>query len=81
MGTGADSLKSIRNCGTCGAKGFSFVQGRNMHGQLQQFEGICSQCQGTGKLVTKKCSACQGTKVVNKVKLIEIKIPAKFQGK
>lgn len=68
MGTGADSLKSIRNCGACGGKGFSYVQGRNMYGQPQQFENVCHQCQGSGKFVTKQCPSCHGSKIIKKLK-------------
>ena len=60
QGTGADSLKSLRECPSCKGKGFSMIQGRNMHGQPQQFEGVCPQCQGTGRVVTKQCPICRG---------------------
>ena len=60
QGTGADSLKSLRECPSCKGKGFSMIQGRNMHGQPQQFEGVCPQCHGTGRVVTKQCPICRG---------------------
>jgi DnaJ-class molecular chaperone len=81
MGTGAETSKNLNNCGVCGGKGFSMVEGRNMYGQPQKFEGICPHCQGSGKQVTKKCPACGGNKIHDVLKVIDIKIPAKFQGK
>lgn len=70
MGTGADSLKSLKNCGACGGKGFSLIQGRNMYGQPHMFEGICPHCQGSGKLVTKQCPVCHGEKILDKLKVV-----------
>lgn len=81
MGTGADSSKSIKPCASCGGKGFSVVQGRNQYGQPTKFEGLCPHCQGTGKLVTKNCPVCNGHKIHDTLKVIDVKIPAKFQGK
>ena len=52
-----------------------------MYGQPQKFEGICPHCQGSGKQVTKRCPVCQGNKIHDKLKVIDIKIPPKFQGK
>jgi molecular chaperone DnaJ len=52
-----------------------------MYGQPQKFEGICPHCQGSGKIVTKQCPVCHGKKILDKVKTIEVEIPAKFQGK
>jgi DnaJ-class molecular chaperone len=81
MGTGAESSKNLQNCNVCGSRGFSIINGRNMYGQPQKFEGICPHCQGSGKIVTKQCPVCHGKKILDKVKTIEVEIPAKFQGK
>ena len=38
-------------------------------------ETICSSCNGAGRIITKKCKACHGKKVVPEEKTIHVKIP------
>jgi len=74
-GTGAEDPSSIKTCPTCEGAG----QVRTM--SRQGFSTIirtanCSACDGTGKIIGKKCKTCHGRKVVSESKNIHINIPA-----
>ncbi|MHA1707319.1 MAG: molecular chaperone DnaJ [Promethearchaeota archaeon] len=74
-GTGAADKSSIKTCPTCDGTG----QVRTM--TRQGFSTIirtttCSTCGGTGKIIGKKCSVCNGRKVVPETKTIHVNVPA-----
>lgn len=66
-GTGAKSPKDIKPCSTCGGKGFSLVDQQNFYGQRIQVESYCPVCRGIGKIVTKTCDVCKGSKLITKM--------------
>ena len=75
QGTGAKSPKELRPCSQCGGKGFTLRDEQNFYGQKFQMESFCPVCKGTGKLVGQSCSQCKGSKLINKLEVIEIPIP------
>ena len=41
-----------------------------------QTTSVCPSCNGEGKTITKKCTACYGEGIVQKEDIIKINIPA-----
>ena len=70
-GNGTVDGKPAKPCPTCGGTGF-------VHARQGFFavETPCPDCQGLGKKIDKKCSACDGTGTVNKQRTLDVKIPA-----
>jgi molecular chaperone DnaJ len=70
-GSGAEPGTSPETCPQC--------RGR---GQLRYQQGFltvsrpCSQCRGTGRVITKPCPACRGAGRVNRERKLTVKIPA-----
>ncbi|MFX1258241.1 MAG: molecular chaperone DnaJ [Promethearchaeota archaeon] len=73
-GTGAQDKSSIKTCSECQGSGRMRKMTRSGFGTIIR-ESECYSCNGTGKIITKKCKSCNGRKVVNEVKKIHIKIP------
>jgi molecular chaperone DnaJ len=74
-GTGAEDPSSIETCSTCNGTG----QVRSM--TRQGFSTIirtanCTSCDGSGKIIKKKCKVCKANKVVPETKTIHVNIPA-----
>ena len=70
-GNGTADGKPAKTCPTCGGTGY-------VHTRQGFFavETPCPDCQGLGKKIDKKCSACDGTGTVNKQRTLDVKIPA-----
>ncbi len=70
-GHGTADGKPAKPCPTCGGTGY-------VHARQGFFavETPCPDCQGLGKKIDKKCSACDGTGTVNKQRTLDVKIPA-----
>ena len=70
-GNGTSDGKPAPACPTCGGTGF-------VHARQGFFavETPCPDCNGLGKKIDKKCSACDGTGTVNKQRTLDVKIPA-----
>ena len=70
-GNGTADGKPAKPCSTCGGTGY-------VHARQGFFavETPCPDCQGLGKKIDKKCSACDGSGTVNKQRTLDVKIPA-----
>ena len=70
-GNGTSDGKPAPTCPTCGGTGF-------VHARQGFFavETPCPDCNGLGKKIDKKCTACDGTGTVNKQRTLDVKIPA-----
>jgi len=75
-GTGATKEDAVVTCKSCQGKGQKVVTRSMGPGFVQQFVTPCDVCEGTGKSVDKKfiCKECQGNKVTNDVKVLEVHI-------
>lgn len=73
-GHGTSDGKPAETCKTCGGSGY-------VHTRQGFFamETPCPDCNGLGKKINKKCSACDGTGTVNKQRTLDVKIPAGIQ--
>lgn len=74
-GTGAEGGSSYTTCKTCGGKGSVIRISNTILGRMQT-SSVCPDCQGEGKIITNKCTACHGEGVETKEEIISINIPA-----
>ena len=69
-GSGAKSPDAIRECPSCGGSGqMSYRQG------FMTFSTTCSDCGGTGRLITEHCAECSGTGRRLEQRKMKVKIP------
>lgn len=69
-GTGAKSTSDIKTCPTCkGAGQTRFQQG------FFTVSRTCHHCLGEGKIITEKCTTCNGERRVHSERTISLKIP------
>lgn len=73
-GTGAED-NSFENCITCNGSGQISRTMRTPFGVIQQAM-TCNECKGEGKTIKKHCKTCKGQGILEKIKKVEIKIPA-----
>lgn len=70
-GSGAAPGTSPTTCNQCGGAGqIRFQQG------FFSVSRTCSQCRGTGRMITNHCKTCRGAGLLEKEQMLEIKIPA-----
>ncbi len=74
-GSGANSSADIKTCDTCHGSGVVSKVMQTMFGQMQS-QGVCPTCNGSGKIVTKPCSKCNGNGLNKDSEEISFKIPA-----
>ena len=75
MGTGAKDGKHFSSCTDCKGTGRVRVKQNTIFGTTIS-EGICKTCDGTGRIIKEKCSACQGRGYKKINKQVKCKIPA-----
>lgn len=71
-GSGAKSENDVQQCHACQGRGVRVQVQQLAPGFVQQFQSQCDVCGGSGKLVKTKCPRCQGKKVVEGEKKIEV---------
>jgi len=74
-GSGAADQNSMTTCTTCRGSGHVTRVTNTLLGQMQTTQ-VCPSCNGEGKMITKKCTACYGEGIVQKEDIIKINIPA-----
>jgi len=74
-GNGAEPGTPIETCKICKGSGYVISLQRTILGNFQT-RSTCSNCQGQGKVATKKCSACSGSGLEKTTSDINVKIPA-----
>lgn len=77
-GTGAKDGTAFHNCPTCNGSGTVIRQQQTMFG-IQQSVIECPQCHGEGKIITERCSYCNGEGVERKDETVSFSIPAGVQ--
>lgn len=61
-GSGAEDPEDIKQCTTCGGQGIRMMRQQVAPGFVQQYQMECDVCGGQGKVIRRKCHACNGTK-------------------
>lgn len=74
-GTGAESGSSYTTCSTCRGTGAVTRVTNTILGRMQT-QSVCPDCQGEGKIITKKCTHCNGEGISTQEEVITINIPA-----
>ncbi len=74
-GSGAKDSHSKSTCTTCNGSGQVTRVQRTILGQVQT-ASICPTCDGEGKIITHKCSYCNGEGVTKAEEVITLQIPA-----
>jgi len=74
-GTGAESGSSYSTCSTCRGTGAVTRVTNTILGRMQT-QSVCPDCQGEGKIITKKCTNCNGEGISTQEEVISINIPA-----
>jgi molecular chaperone DnaJ len=74
-GSGAKDSNSYNTCQTCHGTGQVAQVQHTFFGQMQSVS-VCPTCKGEGKIITDKCTACQGEGVVQGEETVNITIPA-----
>jgi len=64
----------MKKCRRCKGKGVVIVQHQLGPGFVQQMQQECDSCGGQGKTIAKKCSRCDGQKVIHGTDTITIDI-------
>lgn len=77
-GTKAEPGSELKTCTTCKGKGSITKVSRSIFGNIQQ-EYVCDECEGAGKIPTKKCHTCHGHGVTKQKESITVHIPAGIQ--
>jgi len=74
-GTGAEGGSSYSTCSTCRGTGAVTRITNTILGRMQT-QSVCPDCQGDGKMITKKCTHCNGEGITQQEEVITINIPA-----
>lgn len=74
-GSGAKPGTTPKTCSHCGGRGVTRVQHQTPLGNMVS-EQTCQYCHGTGKIITDKCTTCQGSGHVDERHTVKITIPA-----
>ncbi len=73
-GTGAEDPSSIKSCPECEGSGRVRKMSQSGFGMIIR-ESSCYTCNGTGQVIAKKCTVCNGKKVIPEEKTIHVPIP------
>ncbi|MDE6305181.1 MAG: molecular chaperone DnaJ, partial [Muribaculaceae bacterium] len=74
-GTGAKDGTAFTTCPTCHGSGTIVQTQQTILGPMQS-TATCPQCHGEGKIITEKCSYCNGEGVQRKENTVSFNIPA-----
>ncbi len=74
-GTGADKGTAYSECHTCKGSGQVTRVSNTILGQMQT-RTSCPTCYGEGRIITKKCSHCNGEGLLRQDEVVTINIPA-----
>ncbi len=73
-GSGAEGSEGAETCATCRGTGSVIRQQQTILGTMQT-RATCPSCNGEGKTIKHKCSACNGDGIVYGEETIDVKIP------
>ncbi len=74
-GTGAKPGTTPKMCPRCKGSGQEVRRQQSFFGMVQQVS-VCSECSGSGKIITDKCPDCRGTGYIANRKKIMVSVPA-----
>lgn len=74
-GTGAETEDDFQTCGTCNGMGEVRQVQKTMLGQMVNVQ-TCPNCQGDGRIITNKCSKCNGEGRYKGEETVSVRIPS-----
>lgn len=74
-GTGAKDGTAFHTCQRCHGTGYVTTVQQTFMGPMQS-QSVCPECNGEGKVISEKCSYCNGTGVEKKDEIVSFHIPA-----
>lgn len=74
-GTGAKDGTAFHTCQRCHGTGYITTVQQTFMGAMQS-QSVCPECNGEGKVITEKCSYCNGQGVEKKEEIVSFHIPA-----
>ena len=74
-GTGAETENDFETCSTCNGMGEVRQVNRTMFGQFVNVQS-CPECNGEGRIIRNKCSACNGRGKTKGQETVQVRIPA-----
>lgn len=74
-GSGAANADSVKDCSDCSGSGYVRRTQRIAFGTFST-TSTCGRCRGSGKVITNPCKTCHAKGTVEKVRKIDVKIPA-----
>ncbi len=74
-GSGANSSSGYRSCSVCNGSGEVREVSRSIFGQFVNIS-VCSNCRGTGKIISDPCKTCSGDGRVYVESKIKVNVPA-----
>ena len=74
-GTGANSSSGFKSCTVCNGSGEVREVSRSIFGQFVNIS-VCSNCKGTGKIISDPCRTCSGDGRVYNESKIKVNVPA-----
>lgn len=77
-GTGAKGGTAFKTCQRCNGSGTITTMQHTFFGTMQS-QSVCPECNGEGKIITERCSHCNGEGVERKEEVVAFKIPAGVQ--
>ncbi|KAL6079652.1 DnaJ (Hsp40), subfamily A, member 4 [Balamuthia mandrillaris] len=82
-GKGGMNPDAVKTCGTCKGRGIKVTLRQIGPGMVQQLQSKCPDCRGEGEIIQDKdrCKRCEGAKVVEEKKTLEVFIDKGMQHK
>ena len=74
-GSGADPSAGLETCTQCGGAGRVQRTARTLFGEFVTAQ-VCARCNGSGRLVTKRCETCGGDGRIAEQRKLDVRIPA-----
>ncbi len=74
-GTGAKTASGYKTCGKCHGTGYVNYQKSTIFGTVME-QAVCDLCDGTGKIITDKCTSCNGQGYKKVTHIHKVVIPA-----
>ncbi len=74
-GTGAKDGTAFHTCQRCHGTGYVTTVQQTFMGTMQS-QSVCPECNGEGKVITEKCTHCNGQGVEKKEEIVSFHIPA-----
>lgn len=74
-GSGAKDPQSVKTCTRCGGSGVVTMTQQTIFG-ITQTQAVCPDCNGSGKIISDKCTTCKGNGNIKRERVLPVNVPA-----